>query len=260
MKQFVVTACLLTGILFANGCATKKYVRNTVAPVQAKVEQVGEQTTQNTQVIEKTRGDLNQVDERAQAGISAAQERAATADQHAMTADQHAGSAMTRANDAKEMADRVNGELRDVVANIDDYKLQSTVSVPFKFNRATLTPEAKRHLDEVVAQSTSDKRFLITIEGFTDNVGSTQYNLALSRRRADAVVAYLVSRHNIPIYRIHVVGLGKDNPVTQVRTAAARAQNRRAEVRLFTADGVEAALKGPSETSASRSIPAPPNE
>src|SRR5579871_4317314 len=45
MKQFVVTACLLMGILLANGCATKKYVRNTVAPVQAKVEQVGEQTS-----------------------------------------------------------------------------------------------------------------------------------------------------------------------------------------------------------------------
>ena len=75
MKGFATT-CILTGALMAGGCATKKYVRNTTAPVQAKVDQVGEQANRNTQGIEDTRKTVKDVDERAQSGISAAQERA----------------------------------------------------------------------------------------------------------------------------------------------------------------------------------------
>ncbi len=255
MKGFVVTACLLTGALLATGCATKKYVRNTVAPVQAKVEQVGEQTTQNTQAIDETRGQLKQVDERAQSGISAAQERAATADQHAVTADQHANSAMSRANEALQTADRATRDLdnlRQVVANLDDYKQQSSATVFFKFNQSTLTSDAKRQLDELVAEAKSDRRFFVTIEGFTDRTGSRQYNEMLSQKRADSVVRYLVTKHDIPINRIHMVGLGEDKPVANGRTSAARARNRRVEVRVFSADGVTASLNSPSENSASR--------
>src|SRR5215510_12387991 len=100
MKAFLATTCIVTGAMLAGGCATKKYVRNTTAPIQAKVDQVGEQTTHNGQVIEETRGQLKQVDEKATSGISAAQERASAADQHAATADQHAGEAMNKANQA----------------------------------------------------------------------------------------------------------------------------------------------------------------
>src|SRR5437773_4783737 len=91
MKAFLATTCLLTGALIAGGCATKKYVRNTTAPIQAKVDQVGEQTQKQGQDIQETKGNLKQVDESAQGGISAAKERA-------MTADNHATEAMSRAN------------------------------------------------------------------------------------------------------------------------------------------------------------------
>lgn len=257
MKRFVVTVCLLTGVLLVNGCATKKYVRNTVAPVQAKANQVGEQTTQNAQAIEETRGQLKQVDERAQDGISAAEERAATADQHALTAGQHAINAMSRADEAQQSADRTTRDLdnlRQVVANIADYKQQSSATVLFKFNQSTLTPDAKRQLDKLVAEAKSDRRFFISIEGFTDRVGSRQYNEILSQKRADSVVRYLVTQHDIPINRIHMIGLGEDKPVANGRTSAARARNRRVEVKVFSADGVTASLNSPSENFASRAI------
>ena len=83
MRAFLATTCIITGVMLAGGCATKKYVRNTTAPIQAKVDQVGEQTSQNSQQINDTRNQVKQVDEKAQSGISAAQERAASADQHA---------------------------------------------------------------------------------------------------------------------------------------------------------------------------------
>src|ERR1700752_135746 len=104
MKAFLATTCILTGSLLAGGCATKKYVRNTTAPIQGKVDQVGTQTTQNTQQIEDTKGQLKQVDDKAQSGINAAQERASAADQHAAAADQHAASADQHAGDAMNQA------------------------------------------------------------------------------------------------------------------------------------------------------------
>ena len=82
MRAFLATT-ILTGALLAGGCATKKYVRNTAAPIQAKVDEVGAQGTQNSQQIQDTRTELKSVDENAKSGISAAQERANSADQHA---------------------------------------------------------------------------------------------------------------------------------------------------------------------------------
>ncbi len=244
MKAFLATTCIVTGALLAGGCASKKYVRNTTAPIQAKVDQVGEQTSQNSTQIQDTRNQVQQVDQKAQSGISAAQERAATA-------DQHAGEAMTKANQAGQTADQavqgvntLRSDLKNVVANLDDYKLQTTTTVPFKFNSYVLSKDAQAELDKLVEDVKGDKRFFIAVEGYTDSTGSKQYNEELSRRRADAVVNYLVAKHDVPIYRIHMIGLGKDKPVDDARTRAARAKNRRVEVKVFTADQVSAALSG----------------
>jgi len=87
-----------------------------------------------------------------------------------------------------------------------------------------------------VATTSKNKRYFIAVEGFTDRVGSRQYNEELSRKRADAVVAYLVSKHDIPIYRIHMIGLGSDKPLDDGRGRAARARNRRVEIKVFSAD------------------------
>ena len=246
MRVSLATMCIAAGSLLASGCATKTYVRNTTAPIQAKVDQVGTQTTQNTQQIEDTKNQLKQVDEKAQSGINAAQERAAAADQHAAaadqhaaTADQHATDAMNRAQQAARSADANSqdlNKLRSVVANIDDYKLQTSATVPFAFDKWNLTSSAKADLDNLASGLSADKRFVISVEGFTDSTGDRAYNEALSRKRADAVVTYLVAKHDIPIYRIHMIGLGEEKPVDEGNDRAARAKNRRVEVKVFTAD------------------------
>ena len=255
MNAFLATTCIVTGSLLAGGCATKKYVQNTTAPIQAKVDQVGEQTGRNGQQIEDTRNQVKQVDEKAQTGISAAQERAGAADQHATLADQHAGEAKTSADQANQLGEKNSQELtglRNVVANIDDYKLQTTVAVPFGFNKYELSADAKTELDTVAGEVKSGKRFFIAVEGYTDSTGSKAYNEGLSRRRADKVVAYLVAKHDIPIFRIHMIGLGQEKPVDEARNREARAKNRRVEVKVFNADQVTAALQGTATTSADR--------
>jgi len=84
----------------------------------------------------------------------------------------------------------------------------------------------------------------IAVEGYTDATGSKAYNDALSRRRAEHVQGYLVAKHDIPLYRIHIIGLGQEKPVDEARNRAARAKNRRVEVKVFNVDQVITSANG----------------
>jgi len=236
MTRITFSAGLLAATLLTSGCATKKYVQNTAAPIQAKVDQVGDQTSKNGQQIQQTRTDLTTsitgVDEKAQSGISAAKEQA-------MTAQNSAQGAMTKATEASDLANKDSEEiktLRSQVSNLDDYKQVADVTIPFAFNKYKLTEKDRGDLDNMVAAASKNKRYFIAVEGYTDRTGSRTYNEELSRKRADAVTEYLVAKHDIPIYRIHMIGLGQEKPVDDGHNRAARAKNRRVEVKVFCAD------------------------
>src|SRR5262245_39304260 len=166
MKHFLGTICILAGAMIATGCATKKYVRNTTAPIQAKVDQVGEQTTKQGTAIEESRNEIKKVDESAQSGISAAKERA-------MTAENRAGEAMKSAEQANQGVQQntqaittVRTDLQGVknaVANLDDYKMQTEVAIPFKFDRYNLSEEGMQQLDQLAASVSKAKRFFIAV-------------------------------------------------------------------------------------------------
>src|SRR5262249_40077600 len=158
-------------------------VRNTTAPVQAKVDEVGQQTAKNSQSIDETKNQVKQVDEKAQSGISAAQERASSADQHAATADQHAGEAMNKANQAYQAGEQNTqalNSLRSVVSNFDDYQVKTSATVNFKFDKWSLSDDAKQELDKIADDIKTSKRFFIAVEGYTDRTGSNEYNEQLS--------------------------------------------------------------------------------
>jgi len=239
MKTHLAMSIVLTGAMLAGGCATKKYVRNTTAPIQAKVDQVGEQGNRTAAATEENKKEIKAVDERAESGISAAKERA-------MTADNHAGEAMTKANEAAAAAAdaRAKGDsntteianIRQIVANIDDYKPVAETTVNFAFGKDKLSDDAQASLDKLATDKGNMKRFVIAVEGFTDNVGSTEYNNALSQRRANNVVNYLVTKYDIPLYRIYMVGLGSQKPADEGKTREARSKNRRVEVKIYSAD------------------------
>jgi outer membrane protein OmpA-like peptidoglycan-associated protein len=232
--------------MLSGGCATKKFVRNTTAPSQAKVDQVGEQANRNAAATEEARKEIKAVDERAESGISAAKERAMTADNKAGEAMNKAGEAMNKAteasgtaNTALTKADRNSSEIasiRNMVANIDDYKPVSEITVNFAFGKDKLSKEAQEALDKLAADKRSLKRFMMAVEGFTDKTGPADYNAALSQRRANAVVNYMVTKHDIPLYRIHMIGLGSQKPADEGKTREARSKNRRVEVKIYSAD------------------------
>jgi OOP family OmpA-OmpF porin len=214
---------LSLSLVLVGGCATKKYVAKTVDPVNAKLNQVD----QNAQ---KTQKQLDETEPR----ISAADEKATSADARATDAIGRADAASKKSD---EVRDQLRSELNDRISDLDDYKAANSATVLFPVNSAKLSDEAKQQLDQMTTGSIgSAKRYFIAIQGFTDKTGSAEYNLDLSRRRAEAVQTYLVALHNVPVFRIQIVGLGKDKPLNEEKTRAERQQNRRVEVTLFSAD------------------------
>jgi len=123
------------------------------------------------------------------------------------------------------------------VSALDDYDVQENVAVTFRVNSAVLSPEAKQQLDAFATKATSAKAFMIEVSGHTDSTGSEAKNFRLSRERADAVVQYLAVYHKIPLRRfVTPMGYGKTEAVADNSTATGRAQNRRVEVKFFSAD------------------------
>lgn len=125
------------------------------------------------------------------------------------------------------------------ISALDDYVVQSTASVNFKVNSAMLSPEAKQQLDEVATAAMQMKGYTIEITGFASAEGSTKTNKALSQRRAQAVIDYLVETHNVPLRRIgQSYGFGELQAVADNTTREGREQNRRVEVKLLVSRGV----------------------
>jgi peptidoglycan-associated lipoprotein len=99
--------------------------------------------------------------------------------------------------------------------------------VHFAFDRFNLSPEAIKILDSAVATLQSNPDVNVTIEGHTDSIGTSEYNLALGERRANSVRDYLTGR-GIAGNRIRTVSYGEERPIATNDTRDGRAMNRRA--------------------------------
>jgi len=110
---------------------------------------------------------------------------------------------------------------RGLIVNIND--------VLFDFNKYTLKPGAREKMAKVSGILLAYPGLKLQLEGHTDSVGTDEYNLMLSQRRADAVRDYLVGE-GVAAVSITSVGLGKADPVATNDTAEGRQQNRRVEL------------------------------
>lgn len=125
------------------------------------------------------------------------------------------------------------------ITAMDDYVVQSTATVNFRVGSAVLSPEAKASLDEVASAATSMKGYVIEVTGFASAEGGTRMNKALSQRRAQAVIDYMVENHNVPLRRIgQSYGFGELQAVADNTTREGREQNRRVEVKLLVNRGI----------------------
>lgn len=143
---------------------------------------------------------------------------------------------------ANEEAARANAGVEAAnmrISNLDNFDVKSQVAVQFKVNSAVLSPEAMLNLDKLAEDATNQQGYILEIAGYTDTTGSMAKNLALSQRRADAVVQYLTGVRSIPLRRIVTpAGYGALRPVADNTTRDGRAQNRRVEVNLLVNKGI----------------------
>src|SRR5271169_4598917 len=240
MSRISLVAVLVAGSLFSTvGCATKKYVQSQITPINNKIGELDEITSKNTR-------DIKDVDGKAQQGIQAANqadEKAASAGQSAQQANEKAG----------HVASGLNG-LAGTVENLDNYKPTANTTILFGSNKATLTKADQQSLDEFAQQVAGQKHYIIQVQGYTDGVGSVEYNDQLSRRRADAVIQYLAAKHDVPPYRVYIIGLGMEKPVAENSNRAGRAKNRRVDVQLMTnsLESASAEAKAPAQPPSDR--------
>jgi OOP family OmpA-OmpF porin len=223
MNRTSLTVLLAVSMAASVGCASKNYVRQQTTPLINKTNELDDLTAKNSK-------DIKDVDARAQSGIQQVQAKAAEVDQKAQAAGQQADQAQTLASNAVTRVDT----LQTTVANLDNYRVVTETSVHFGFDKDSLTKEAKATLDQIATDVPNTKGYIVTVEGATDAVGDSEYNYALSQRRADSVIQYLASEHGIPVHKIYLIGLGKDKPVDSNKTREGRAKNRRVDVRLMT--------------------------
>jgi len=184
-----------------NPLARKKWVARQVDPIK-------DRTNELDQLQAKNANDIKDVDSRAQSGIKNAMMAANTADQHAQDAANRANSANQVATNASDRTTSLNG----TVSNLDQYQTVTATTVPFKAGRTVLSTDQKAELDVVATKLQGEKGYIIEVQGFS------RAGVPASQAMADSVVRYLVTEHQVPVYRIYRTGLGKDAPQTATTT------------------------------------------
>lgn len=222
---------------FITGCATKKFVKTTVAPIEQKVGDLDSTTKAQAKSIEELERGVARADERAQGAQGRADQANTAAElarKEAAEGRSIAEQGLNAANQTSKDLTASNKHLNTRIENLQNMTLVSTENVLFKFGAHTLDADATAALDQMVAKAGSLKNFVVEVQGFTDKSGSKAYNLELSKKRADAVVRYLTLKHNIPLHRIYMAGFGMES---QIADGANRREvsknNRRVELKIY---------------------------
>ncbi|MEO6964490.1 MAG: flagellar motor protein MotB [Acidobacteriaceae bacterium] len=191
-----------------NPMARKKWVNRQVNPVKDRLNELDQISASNARQIKD-------VDARAQAGIS-------KADQEAQLADQHATLAGNTANQAQQMAQTADTQTTNInttVNNLDQYQTVNRVEIRFRSGHYVLGENSKTALDQLATQVQGQRGYLIDVQGYSRMRG--QAGITASHNMASAVTRYLVTQHQIPLYKIRQIGLG-NAPLNVSDTSAPR--------------------------------------
>ncbi|HVO60506.1 MAG TPA: OmpA family protein [Terriglobales bacterium] len=208
-----------------NPFARKKYVQRQTQPIRDRVNELDELTANNSKMIKD-------VDSRAQQGIQLASNKANEADQHAVDA----GNRATQAQQTAQQAHTRLTAVEQVVTNIDQYKPTTQTEIRFRPGQTVLSKKAKEALDDMANNLKGQRGYIVEVQGFSSGHG--QAAIQNSQKMADSVVRYLVLNHDIPVYRIYVVGMG-NAPVAATSDTGAkpkRITGGRVEVSLMKND------------------------
>ena len=206
-----------------NPFARKKYVQKQTTPIRDRVNELDELTSQNSK-------NIKDVDSRATAGIKLASDKASEADQHAIDAGNKATAAQ---QSAQQVTTRVQ-TVETVVSNIDQYKAENQTEIRFRPGQTALSKNAKDALDQMAGNLKGQRGYIIEVQGFSSGRG--QAAITTSQKMAESVVRYLVLNHEIPVYRIYLVGMGNAPAATDDASKSKHVSGGRVEVSLLKND------------------------
>jgi outer membrane protein OmpA-like peptidoglycan-associated protein len=141
---------------------------------------------------------------------------------------------------AKEIQGKVAGA--DVTRVGEGLVVTFASGLLFDFDSDRLRAESKKNLDNLASSLSDFGDSKLLLVGHTDAEGSDEYNLNLSRRRADAVASYLESQ-KVSATRVQTSGRGEGEPIASNDTDDGRQQNRRVEVAIYASDKMKADAK-----------------
>ena len=221
--------------------ATQEAQEKAEADARAAQERAAQAQAQSDEdARRRAEAELAQAEAQRQQAASLAQQQQAQADAEA--ARQAADDAARQTQEAErqrqeavrqkeEMRARLLAQLNQVLQTRDTPRglVVSMPDVLFDFNKYTLKPEARERLARISGIVLAYPDLKLQIEGYTDAIGSDEYNQTLSEKRAEAVRDYLVSS-GVSMNSVAAQGMGKADPVADNRTAAGRKLNRRVEM------------------------------
>jgi len=218
----------------------------TIRKMKAEDDAAQQQARQSAeQAAQQSQADAQKAQQDAQRAQQAAQQEAAQradAEARAQQASDAQRAAEASAQQASQQTEQMRERLREQLNQVLQTKetarglIVNMSDVLFDFNKHTLKPEAREKLAKVSGILLSYPNLKLQVEGYTDNIGSEEYNQKLSEQRADGVRDYLVSQ-SVQDANIRAAGYGKSKPIADNSTNAGRAQNRRVEL-VVTGDAI----------------------
>ncbi len=203
-----------------NPFARKKWVKKRLDPINDRLTELDEVNGKNAK-------DIKDVDERAQAGIRQAQSTADSANQLATTA----GTQAQQANGIAQGASSKVDQLHSTVNGLDSYKQVTDVDVAFRSGTPALSTAAKKQLDDLAASLNDRKGYILEMEAHSPMGGAA--GIQSSERLAEAIQRYLVTEHNIPVYRMHYVAMGNAKVTTPDSDTPERVRHSSVHIRLM---------------------------
>jgi len=150
--------------------------------------------------------------------------------------------AMIRNGTAQGFAEQTaaTAALRGRMGDIDNYNIKGTTNVNFDTGKAVLSNQAKAELCNTAAQAEGMNNALLLVVGYTDSVGSQEYNQTLSERRAASVMNFLQQQCRWKPYRMLTpTGMSESDPIADNETIEGKAQNRRVAVNILVSKAVD---------------------
>jgi outer membrane protein OmpA-like peptidoglycan-associated protein len=210
--------------------ATRKFTRNEVKTSSDKLntridttkEEINGEIKETRDNVDRVNTRVTGVDGRVTELDSKTTQGLTTLKGDVQNVDQKAAQAQTSAN-------RVAGDvviLDQKFQNRNQFTVAGEKMIQFKFNSSKLETNYKTVLDEIAEMVSQNADAIVVLEGHTDSIGDSEYNVKLGERRVDSVRRYLAVDKSVPVYRIHEISVGAARPVASNDSRDGREKNR----------------------------------